>query len=969
MSTSVDDLLARQRLCWQQGNAKLVEEYLQEHPHLASSQELLVDLVYQEFLLRSDLGHAPTLDEYAVRFPSLQIPLMQQVTFWRVLQEISKEKPGDFEESGQLNETSNWPLLDNYDIQGELGRGAMGIVYRARQNILQRLVAVKMLHPGTSGAAQNRRRFLDEARKLARLRHPNIVQIYEVGEQHGRPYFVMELVEGCSLAQRVAGACLTNIQAARLVETLARTIHHAHENGIVHRDLKPGNILLAGDRDTPIDQSSPKIADFGLAKQLNTTEQSASGMVVGTPCYMAPEQAESSVHSARPSVDIYALGAILYELLAGRPPFQANSLVQIIKEMREREPEPPSRWNAGIDRDLEIIVLKCLHKEPERRYRTALELADDLRRFQSREPIFARPVSMLERGMFWCRRRPVPATLLAALVLTLLASLYFWHEAAVGKQLAITERIETNAARIQADGHVQLLLQLLTSNLQVTGSNFLQKPGGQMICQDLLDNAESACARLWEQRSDDPRVQQLQAMVWTSQGAYLSRRWNYGRAATLLEKALSLWDNLPPELTSNQQNRWGRICTLWELGSAYSKHGCKTEALKMFQQVQQRCREIGAHDPQSEVRAVEAMAGLEMVFQRGESPSASKARQQFESLRSQLQPFIQGEHPNPMILSMLGAGCEQFATGPADPLLREAIERYELAYQQVQKKVFADQNDPDHRNHLYGLAASLARLYLKTGQTERAEQAWKRQMNIRESLLRLHPDMLKNETEYHRDLFELVRLNASAQHRQDFLNVAGLASKALAKCPDEVMQDADFYRSFYILLAGQLRQFGAKAEALEITEQFLSRFERLVQKHPQNPHYGLVLSHAWHWLSKAQHDMQQPQKSFASLEQALNVQRRVVALQPESIIYRERLGELLLRLARKQCELDHLPDAKQLLTERRLLWNGDAEDAFKVQGELNRWIEELNRPTQSANDSPESRCYQELRDWVASIQY
>jgi WD40 repeat protein/predicted Ser/Thr protein kinase len=307
---------------------------------------------------------------------------------------------------------------DDYEIVGELGRGGMGVVYKAVQTSLKRLVALKMLLPGGHCGDEERRRFRTEAEAAARLQHPNIVQIYEIGEADGRPYFSMEFVEGGNLASRLAGTPVPSRQAARLVEALARAVHAAHERGIIHRDLKPANILLAGD-------GTPKITDFGLAKRLGgDSGQTQYGSIMGTPSYMAPEHVGGKGREIGAASDVYSLGAILYEMVAGRPPFRAATPLDTVLQVISEEPLPPSRLQPKVSHDLETICLKCLSKDPRKRYSTTLALAEDLHRYIDHKPILARPVPFWERTYKWARRRPAAAALAVLLTMIALSALY-----------------------------------------------------------------------------------------------------------------------------------------------------------------------------------------------------------------------------------------------------------------------------------------------------------------------------------------------------------------------------------------------------------------------------------------------------------------------------------------------------------------------------------------------------------------
>jgi serine/threonine protein kinase/WD40 repeat protein len=336
---------------------------------------------------------------------------------------------------------NNYPVIDGYEVLGELGRGGMGVVYKARQLGLNRIVALKMVLGGPFAEPEFRARFHSEAEAVARLHHPNIVQVYAIGTQESQlgaafacPFFVQEYMDAGNLAGRLNGAPQPAADAARFVETLARAVHYAHENGIIHRDLKPANILLRGTggdahppaagatlrlAPAPLAEFEPKIGDFGLAKHLDGVggPRTSTGVAVGTPEYMAPEQAVGN-WPVGPAVDIYALGVILYEMLTGRRPFQGATPLETLELSQSQEPVTLRRLQPAIPRDLETVCLKCLRKEPPKRYANALALADDLRRFRDGETILARPVSRPERVWRWARRRPAVAALTAAVILT-----------------------------------------------------------------------------------------------------------------------------------------------------------------------------------------------------------------------------------------------------------------------------------------------------------------------------------------------------------------------------------------------------------------------------------------------------------------------------------------------------------------------------------------------------------------------
>lgn len=344
------------------------------------------------------------------------------------------------------------PLVDGYELLEEIGRGGMGIVYKARQTKLNRIVALKMILGGPHASESDRLRFQMEIEATARLAHPNIVPVYEVGETaDGFPFFTQEYVHGGNLSDRLRHGALPPAKAAQLVETLARAMQYAHANGIIHRDLKPANILV-GDAGESIASSVeiPKIADFGLAKRLESdTGVTQTGAIMGTPAYMSPEQASGDTRLIGPLADVYALGAILYSCLTGRAPFQGATAADTLEHVRTREPAAPRSINKAIPRDLETICLRCLEKAPQKRYATVAALVDDLARHREGHPIAARPLGGWERAWRWCRRNPTWTTTIAAAAVLLLSvagvSSYAFFKVSAQNQVITEKNAEIEA--------------------------------------------------------------------------------------------------------------------------------------------------------------------------------------------------------------------------------------------------------------------------------------------------------------------------------------------------------------------------------------------------------------------------------------------------------------------------------------------------------------------------------------------
>jgi tetratricopeptide (TPR) repeat protein len=503
-----------QRNRWANGQRVDVRSYLREFPALADDSEALFELIYHEWLIREELGESLSPDEYVAAFPDLAERLRLQLDVHQAfacegLDLDPDEKfgiDGDetiLEQAPLPDAEETTPRVPGYEILGELGRGGMGIVYRALQLKPRRAVALKMILAGRFASNQDRLLFLNEAQAVAVLDHPNIVPILELNQHQGQHFFSMRLIEGGTLADRLEVLRDDPRAAARLMVEIAGAVHHAHQRGVLHRDLKPANILLD-------EQDRPYVTDFGLAKRTQADGDPArTGWVVGSPGYMAPEQACGDAKKITTATDVYGLGAILYTLLTGRPPFDGGSAQETFNQLRDRAPEPPSRFNPKAPQSLEVICLKCLEKDPARRYASTQALAADLQLWLAGKPITARPVRLWEHAWLWARRSPAQAALALALAVACIAGLAGvgtqWYRAEANLRDARAAETSERTARLAAQARFALALDAARECYAIVRENlWLKESDLDGSRHKLLSHAGEYYKKLEASLRDDP---------------------------------------------------------------------------------------------------------------------------------------------------------------------------------------------------------------------------------------------------------------------------------------------------------------------------------------------------------------------------------------------------------------------------------------------------------------------------------
>lgn len=498
---------------WLRNQPRLAEEYLSRFAPLAADPELTVDVIYAEYLARERAGQCPQLAEFESRFPEFAPELARQIRFHEALTLLDNDLKPDAEPWDDLSATTpdpEWQLDATYEIVEKIGSGGTGVVYKARQPALNRFVALKMVRAVDVDNQELLARFRTEARLVASLHHPRIVQVFDCGEHEGLPYLAMELVEGGPLSARLDGTPWPARPAAELLLQLVLAVQFAHEHGVIHRDLKPANVLVVADHP----ELEIKVTDFGLAKFFfdEASSQTKSNTCLGTPSYMAPEQAGGRRSDIGPASDVYSLGAILFELLTGRPPYRGESPIDTLRLVLSTEPVSIERLAPRVSRDLATICVKCLRREIDRRYPSAAELGDDLQRFLDGKSIRARRIGIVERAWRWCRREPLLAGTVAcvALLLVGIAAVLLWHSKQLRRELARVQLAE------QAEHSANHLAQRRLWNAylsEAAARNSSRKLGQRFAALATIDQAALLLPTLGR---DPSRDLELRSAVLTS---------------------------------------------------------------------------------------------------------------------------------------------------------------------------------------------------------------------------------------------------------------------------------------------------------------------------------------------------------------------------------------------------------------------------------------------------------------------
>ena len=746
------------------------------------------------------------------------------------------------------------PTVPGYEILGELGRGGMGVVYEARHRALNRRVALKVIR-GFAGRDEISR-FRAEAEAVARLQHPNIVQIYEVGDHAGLPYLALEFVNGGSLASQLRRTVPTPRAAAELATALARAVQHAHSRGVIHRDLKPANILLAAD-------GSPKVSDFGLAKLGDDPGRSRSGLIFGTPAYMAPEQASGRGDLIGPPADVWALGAILFECLTRRPPFLGATSAETVHQVLTSEAISAARLVAGVPHDLDTICLKCLRKEPDQRYRTAGDLADDLRRYLEGRPILARRVPWGEQLGKWARRRPAAAglivvTLAASAALAGIAYRYYRDledsNSTISRNvLELEERNATimqkshdleraNAATIaerdRAEENLVGAIEAvdgLLSSMGLVGVAHI--PHIDPTREKLLNEALRVCDRLLALQKENPRLRMLQAATLQRAGHILSLLQRYKESEEKLEQALAVLADLraaPGGFAPKEQLKVESL-TRMSRGSLYLQTGQPGRAAAEQETALELLSEVRRKDPEDlDLRFLAAignanagMAALEARDNEKASLHLGRARQLAEDL-VHARPEMSG-YAGVLALTLNGLG----AVHSRENQLERADELFEEAIAIGRRLVLVFPGDVDYRQALARALSNRGNVLRARGYMKRAAEPLAEALAILETLANEHDNIGSLHVElswsyYHTGLLHQSRNDYRAADEWLTKAITHLAAKpALLRADARARYIAGVIYELRGAVREQLKQFPDAVSDLAKSGEYATAGERV----------------------------------------------------------------------------------------------------------------------------------------------
>jgi hypothetical protein len=943
---SIDAALAHQREDWLKGIRIPITDRLTLWQEICVDPIQAAELIYHDFVLRRDSGESPDWDGVLREFPEYEVQLQH------------------FREADDIVEGATTPSgrsiaqIGGYELLDEVGRGGMGVVYRARERHLDRVVAIKRIRGGAFADDDAIPRFLKEAKAVSRLNHPNIVHIYCVGDCDGEPFIALEFVERPSLAERIGGTPLAPRLAGVIGAAVAHAIQHAHEHGIIHRDLKPANILLCGPTDAPV----PKVTDFGAAKELHQAVDRERTQFLGTPSYVAPEQVEAKWGTVNQLTDVYGIGVVLYEALTGRPPFRADSIGETLRQVIETEAVSPRLLNPAVPRDLETVCLKCLEKEPARRYGSAAALADDLRRFLDGEPVKARPIGLVGRTWRWCCRKPGTASLVAVLLLTLFGGMagitVQWRRAEAALQAARASDVEAQ----------ELLGELIQSNPKVPKNGSLTV---RPAIESLLE-AETHCKTLLAKNPSDKRLRIALTRIYgglaglfTERGLQLDANTNYGNAQSLwepvaadadseaecrnwlattyfwqdgveprprlqlLQKAVAIWQRLFEERPGDL-NLMGK---LWECRRAMAFMALGTwnrdDCTRHFEIDRAESNERLLQDPadraeRNRLALICFLLGDIYACKHSDEKASACWHESWEHYN-----ILWKERRDDLLANFsLAVCCSRLIQGPsADAYYLQAVPLLEETGRGLEAMVTKEPQSEWLRGFLLDNYCCLALCHAKVGQKPKAEQIASEKVAALATPLNLRQIEPRDALKYAAMLMSITQLLREAEQPAAALRL----TRQVGELCTRVSMTSSHDLAFLSLLAETAARCSTHANGLgeprlALQQAELSRraTEDWVQGRQDACSCGDMLSKAWQRIGKARWSVGEREQAVAAFGHAAAASKQLFDREPANHSYRALLSSSYDRLVFYGSRGGDLSAAANAILERTNLWPNNA---------------------------------------------
>jgi eukaryotic-like serine/threonine-protein kinase len=828
----------------------------------------------------------------------------------------------------------------DYELIRELARGGMGVVFEARQVSLNRPVALKMILTGVLASDDDRRRFRLEAEAVANLDHPHIVPIHEVGEHAGFSYFSMKLIPGGSLATRLGDFVDRPRDAARVVAIVARAVHHAHQRGILHRDLKPSNVLLDA-------EGLPHVVDFGLAKRTKTVgELTATGAVLGTPAYMAPEQAMGKRALVTIATDVYGLGAILYTLLAGKAPFGGDSVIDTLEQVKLRVPDPPSGPNREVARDLQTICLKCLEKDPARRYATAEALATDLDRYLRGEPIAARRVGRAERTWLWAKRRPAIAALSAATVFAVLAGtsgviavqaranrILSGKNTELAKTIGLLdqERNRAKSREQQAIDAVKRFRDAVTNEPRLKNSAELEELRKRLL-KEPLEFFKSLREQLEADHDTRPEALESLASAALELGTLTREIGDQENALGAYQEARAIHERLARENPTVTRFQIKLAGSHNDIGNLLRVTGKPVEALAAYEQARVIRERLARESPTvSAFQSDLAGSHINIGNLLGDSGKPAEALAAYEQARA-IQERLARENPTVTeFQSELAKSHNNIGI-----LLREAGTPAEALAAHEQARVIQGRlarENPTVTRFQSDLAASrynIANLLSEAGKLGEALAAHDQALAIRMRLARENPSVTEFQDALAESHFFIGFLLSATGKPAEALATHELARAIrvrLARENPTVTQFQSALAASHNDIGSLLRETGKPAEALAAFEEARAIRVRLAREHPESPDYASNVGGCLNNLALIDLEAGRFSMGCDRLREAIVWQKRALSVNPRHPTYRQFLRNHLTNLIRAASGLSN---AEEIAAAQRELDELDASDPAKL---------------------------------------